>query len=131
MKKTRFTCIWLLSLVVGTLLSSFVATTRMADDFYVGKWTVNLMGIPNGDAKLVMDLARKDGKLTGELADASDANKPKIPLNKVEENGDKLTIYFDTSQAGEVSIELGKVDEDHLKGQLMNMFEAIATRIKN
>ncbi len=131
MKKTRFICIWLLSLIVGTLLSSFVATTRMADDFYVGKWTVNLMGIPSGDAKLVMDLAQKDGKLTGELADASDANKPKIPLNKVEENGDKLTIYFDTSQAGEVSIELGKVDEDHLKGQLMNMFEVTATRIKN
>ena len=57
---------------------------------------------PNGDAKMVTDLVRKDGKLTGELKDLSGTN-PVMPITKIEEDpGKKMTIYFDTAQAGEM-----------------------------
>jgi hypothetical protein len=79
---------------------------------------------------MVTDLVRKDGKLTGELKDPSGTN-PAMPITKVEEEpGKKITIYFDTAQAGEIGVELAKVDDDHLKGQLMGMFDSTAVRIK-
>jgi hypothetical protein len=82
-----------------------------------------------GDVKLSTDLIRKDGKLTGDLVNTADAASPKLPITKVEESADKLVLYFDSSQAGELSIELKKVDDDNLKGALMS-FDASAKRMK-
>ena len=54
-----------------------------------------------------------------------------MPITKIdEEPGKKITIYFDTAQAGEIGIELAKVDDEHLKGQLMSMFDSTAVRVK-
>lgn len=100
-------------------------------DFYAGKWEISLTGTPNGDVKLLTNLIRKDGKLTGELGNATDATQPKRPITKVEENGDKLIIFFTSSSGDEASIDLTKVDNDNLKGNLMGMFDAKAKRIKN
>lgn len=100
-------------------------------DFYAGKWEITLTGTPNGDARLLTNLVRKDGKLTGELADASDANKEKMPITKVEESPDKIAIFFLASTGDEISIDLDKADGDNLKGNLMGMFDAKAKRIKN
>ena len=74
--------------------------------------------------KFLTDLVRKDGKLTGELVDSADATV-KRPITKIEETADKLVIYFESSQAGEISVELAKVDNDNLKGALMS-FDATA-----
>lgn len=104
-------------------------TTATSSDFFVGKWEITIMGTPSGDAKMVTELVRKDGKLTGELKDPTGTN-PAMPITKVEEGTDKLTIYFDTAQAGEIGVELAKVDDDHLKGQLMGMFDSTAVRVK-
>ena len=104
--------------------------TTPPTDFFVGKWEITITGTPNGDSKMVTDLVRKDGKLTGELKDPTGTN-PTMPITKVEEEpGKKITIYFDTAQAGEIGVELAKVDDDHLKGQLMNMFDSTALRVK-
>lgn len=81
--------------------------------------------------KFHTNLVRKDGKLTGELLDVTDGPNPteKRPITKVEEKGNDLTIYFESSQGGEIAMELAKVDDDHLKGSLMS-FETTATRLK-
>jgi hypothetical protein len=50
-------------------------------------------------------------------------------ITKVEENADKLAIYFESSQGGEMSIDLTKVDNENLKGTLYN-FDAVAKRMK-
>jgi hypothetical protein len=122
--------ILLFVLFLGITLNGFSQTTP-PKDLFAGKWEILLTGTPNGDVKFLTNLIRKDGKLTGELADATDATKPKRPITKVEENGDKLAIYFESSQGGEISINLAKVDNDNLKGSLMDSFEATARRIKN
>ncbi len=100
-------------------------------DFYAGKWEILLTGTPNGDVKFFTNLTRKDGKLTGELVNPEDATNGKRPITKVEESADKIAIYFESSQGGEISINLAKVDNDNLKGSLMDSFDAKATRIKN
>ena len=116
-------------LLVGVAFRGLSQTTPPAD-FFAGKWEITIMGTPNGDSKMVTNLVRKDGKLTGELKDLSGTN-PAMPITKVEEEpGKKMTIYFDTAQAGEIGVELAKVDDDHLKGQLMSMFDSTAVRVK-
>lgn len=99
-------------------------------DFFAGKWEITITGTPEGDAKMVTNLIRKDGKLTGEMKDPTGKRTEVTPITKVEEGTDKMTIYIDTAQAGEIPIELNKVDNDHLKGQLMNMFDTTALRVK-
>jgi hypothetical protein len=98
-------------------------------DFYAGKWEISILGSPRGDVKFSTNLVRKDGKLTGELANPTDATEVKRPITKIEESAKKLVIYFESSQGGEISIDLDKVDDDNLKGSLMS-FEATAKRIK-
>ena len=118
----------LLLFVLGISLKSFSQSATPVD-FFAGKWEIAIVGTPMGDVKLSTDLVRKDGKLTGDLVNTADAASPKLPITKVEESADKLVLYFDSSQAGELSIELKKVDDDNLKGALMS-FDASAKRMK-
>ncbi len=105
--------------------------TAPPTDFFAGKWEILIMGTPNGDGKMQANLVRKDGKLTGELVSlAADAPKEPISITKIEEGSDKVNLYF-TAQGYDVNLELAKVDDDHLKGQLMSMFDATAVRVKN
>ncbi|MFD2935110.1 hypothetical protein [Spirosoma flavum] len=123
--------LFLFILILGLCVKGYSQATPPTD-FFAGKWEITVVGLPDGDTKFVTDLVRKDGKLTGELKDPTGKKTEATPISKVEEeSGKKLTLYMDTTQAGEVPIELIKTDDDHLKGQLMNMFDATAVRIKN
>ncbi|MBO0947972.1 hypothetical protein [Fibrella forsythiae] len=134
MKKTS---IILAFLLLGVAYSGFSQSTSPAAstvaatpaDFYAGKWEIGIAGTPMGDVKLLSTLVRKDGKLTGDLTNTADAAAPKLPITKIDESANKLVIYFDSTQAGELAIELKKVDDDNLKGALMN-FDAVAKRVK-
>lgn len=119
--------ILLFVLFLGLANDSFAQTAPPAD-FFAGKWEISLTGTPRGDVKFLTDLVRKEGKLTGELVEANDANAKRV-LTKVEESANKMVLYFESSQAGELSIELTKVDDDNLKGTLMS-YDATAKRIK-
>ncbi len=74
-----------------------------------------MTGTPRGDVTFLTNLVRRDGKLTGELVESGDA-KEKRPITKVEENADKMVIYFDSSQVGEISIDLARWMTILLKG---------------
>ena len=115
-------------LTLGFMVNGF-AQTAAPTDFYAGKWEISITGTPNGDVKLLTDLVRKDGKLTGELTNAADATSPKMAITKIEENGDKLAISFDSPQAADLTLNLAKVDEDTLKGEVYNL-DAVAKRVK-
>lgn len=135
-KVSLFLFIFLLGIGVQGFSQTTTSTTNTpttmttATDVFAGKWEITIMGTPNGDSKMVTELVRKDGKLTGELKDPTGTN-PITPITKIEEEpGKKLTLYFDTTQAGEIGIELTRVNDDNLKGQLMSMFDATAVRVK-
>lgn len=125
MKKT---VVFLLAFVVGIALQGFSQTDKPATDFFAGKWEILVAGTPNGDAKFATEITRKDGKLVGELKVANGDVKEAIPAT-VEEAEGKIVIYF-TTQGYDVNIDLSKVDENNLKGSLMNMFDAKAVRVK-
>lgn len=118
-----------LTIVLFVLALSFNSFAQTAPaDFFAGKWEILVEGTPNGDAKFATELIRKDGKLVGELKVAAGDAKETIPAT-VEEAEGKITIFFST-QGYDVNIELNKVDDNNLKGTLMNMFDAKAKRIK-
>ena len=114
-------------LLLGIAFSGFSQTTPPTD-FYAGKWEIVIVGTPNGDAKMVADLVRKDGKLTGQMTNAAEPNGEKIPITSIVENGDKLAISF-TAQGYDLTMDLAKVDADNLKGTMMN-FDTTAKRVK-
>ena len=127
MKKTS---LLLFVLFLGITVAGFSQTTPApSTDFFAGKWEISIAGTPNGDVKLLTDLVRKDGKLTGELTNAADATSPKMAITKIEEVGDKLAISFDSPQAADLTLNLAKVDADTLKGEVYN-FDAVAKRVK-
>ncbi len=125
MKKASIVLFVLFFAVVANSFAQSSAPT----DFFAGKWEYTVKGTPNGDAKFVTNLMRKDGKLTGELVDPTDATKPKIAITNIEESSDKIVIYF-TAQGYDLNLDLSKVDNDNLKGTLFNMFESKGVRIK-
>ena len=123
MKKLSLT----FALVLGLFLSINVKA-QTAPNYFIGKWDVLLKGLPQGDAHILFKLADSAGHLKGVLVDTTAAHKD-IPLTKVEQDGDKITMYF-TAQGYDVSLLLAKKDDDHVSGSLMSMFDAVGTRIK-
>jgi hypothetical protein len=96
-------------------------------DYFPGKWNVVVMGTPNGDAKLTFVLDRKDGKLGGVVQDTTGKEMTKI--TQIDEKDKTITAAF-TIQSYDVSLTLEPVDDDHVKGSLMGMFEAKGIRVK-
>lgn len=124
MKKVSLICAFLMLAVAFNSKSQTASPT----DFFAGKWEITVIGTPNGDSKMLVDLVRKDGKLTGQLANAAEPNAEKTPIT-AEENADLLELAFN-AQGYDVTINLKKEDDDNLKGSLMGMFDANAKRIK-
>ena len=118
----------LLVLFFGITLSG--TAQNATKDFFVGKWEIVILGTPNGDSKMVTELVRKDGKLTGELKDAADTTKPAIPITSIEEAEGEIDLAFSAS-GYDITLSLKKEDDDNLKGQMMGMFDAKAKRFKN
>ncbi|GEO03741.1 hypothetical protein AAE02nite_14050 [Adhaeribacter aerolatus] len=115
-------------LLLGISFYGFSQSTPK--DFFAAKWEISITGTPNGDAKFVTELARKEGKLTGELKDPTGTRPESIPITKIEEGNNQITIYF-TVQEYDVNMVLAKVDENNLKGSTMSQFETAAIRVKN
>jgi hypothetical protein len=115
-------------LLLGITFTSFSQTPPK--DFFAGKWEIAVVGTPRGDVTFLTDLTRKEGKLTGDLVDKANPASERRKITKVEEKGDKMAIFFESSQGGEISIDLTKVDTDNLEGTLMDSYSAKATRLK-
>jgi hypothetical protein len=119
-----------LSLIFTVALGLFLAISakaQTAPDYFPGKWNVVVMGTPNGDAKMTFVLERKDGKLTGAVQDSTGKEMTKI--TQIDEKDKSITAAF-TIQSYDVTLTLDPVDDDHVKGSLMNMFDAKGVRVK-
>jgi hypothetical protein len=125
MKKTA---VWVFVLVLGMAFQGF-AQTASPQDFFADKWEILIMDTPDGNKSLVADLIRKDGKLTGQLREVSNTSGDGLPISNVEEDEKTVKIFFE-AQGMDINIHLEKVDQDNLRGSLLGMFDATATRVK-
>jgi len=124
MKKA--TLVSLMAVILVVIASKVNAQTQT--NYFIGKWDVLVKGLPQGDAHIKFNIADSAGHMKGALLDTTEAHKD-IPLTKIEQDGDKVTLYF-TAQGYDVSLLLAKKDDDHATGSLMGMFDASAIRLK-
>lgn len=97
-------------------------------DFFVGKWDCLTVGTPGGDGKSTIVLKRNaDGKLTGALYSVTSTGNEN-PFSRVDEKEKSVTVYF-KANGYDVYIYLEKVDDNHLTGSTMDMFDTTATRV--
>lgn len=121
----RANIIWILlwlSVVVGGC-----AKTTGRNNVFAGGWEITVAETP--EVKFTTYLTRQKGRLTGELTDARNPANPKLPITRVEEKGDNISIYYRSSEGKEQAIDLTRVDADHLQGT-MYTFDASAKRIR-
>ena len=116
-----------IGLFFSILFLGFSLST-LAQDAYEGDWKVLITGTPQGDIEMIAKLARTDGNLEGTMTPVKDGDV--IAIDKIEESSDKLVLYF-SAQGYDLNLDLTKVDESHLEGTLMNMFEAKAEKMMN
>ncbi|MEO8110728.1 MAG: hypothetical protein ABI594_11875 [Ginsengibacter sp.] len=102
------------------------AQTQTPADYFVGKWSVQVEGTPQGDGKMTVMLERKDGKLDGTIITKAGADSAKI--TKVEEKEKSVTLYFNTT-GYDVNLTMEKKDDDHVTGNVMDMFDATGERV--
>ena len=96
-------------------------------DFFVGKWNTMFVGTPQGDVKLLLDIARKDGDLVGSITpDMPDAET--VALDKIEETEEAITIYFNMMNY-DLNMTLSKEGDNNLSGKLMNMIDVTSERV--
>ena len=119
-----------LSLIFTLVFALFLGVQSKAQtttDYFPGKWNVVVMGTPNGDAKMTLVLERKDGKLTGVVQDTTGKEMSKI--TQIDEKDKTMTAAFKV-QEYDVALTLEPVDDDHVKGNLLGMFDAKGVRVK-
>jgi hypothetical protein len=120
-----------LILIFTAMLGAFFALNANAQtaaaDYYPGKWNIVVKGTPQGDAKMTFVLERKDGKLTGAVQDSTGKEMTKI--TSIDEKDKQITAAF-TIQSYDVTLTLDPIDDDHVKGSLMGMFDAAGVRVK-
>lgn len=124
MKKLSLIFAGLFFLLLSTGAS---AQSKTGADYFTGTWSVLVKGTPNGDAKMIFALVKKDSTMTGVVKDSSGAETAKISSAELKEN--QLTVYF-TTGGYDINLVMEKKDEDHTTGSLMGMFDAEGERIK-
>jgi hypothetical protein len=124
MKKVKLASLMAVILIVIAAKVNAQAQTN----YFIGKWDVLVKGLPQGDTHMKFNVADSAGHMKGALLDTTAAHKD-IPMTKIEQDGDKITLYF-SAQGYDVSLLLAKKDDDHATGSLMGMFDANAIRLK-
>jgi hypothetical protein len=97
------------------LVLSIVTNAQNTTDFFVGKWNLVAEGAPGGDTKMIVNLDRNEGKLTGtiKIGDQDD-----VKFSKAEEKEASLILYFTSTHGYDIKLVLEKKDDNHVTGTL-------------
>jgi|SRR5690242_346073 hypothetical protein len=114
--------------VVFLLVLSIVAKGQTAaSDYFAGKWNVLIKNLPQGDAKMFVNLENQDSTWVGNISDST--GKEISKFSKVELHDTTVTVYF-TAQGYDVYLRLQQKDADHVTGSMLDMFDAEGERVK-
>jgi len=119
-----------LSLIFAIIFGVFLcmnANAQTSKDYFPGKWLVSVSGTPRGDVKMIFVLERKDNKLTGLVQDSTGKEMTKI--TSIEEQDKTITAAFNVHDY-DLTLMMEPVDDDHVKGSLLGLFDAKGVRIK-
>lgn len=116
----------LISMCLVLFFLSMNSNAQNKPDYFVGRWDVLVTGIPSGEAKMIISLERKEGKLDGNIKFGEETELTKF--TSIEEKETSITLNFPAS-GYDVILTLEKKDDNHVAGTLMDQFEAKGERI--
>lgn len=109
--------------------SSLQAQTT-PEDYFIGTWNVKAFGLPDGDKEMVIQIEKKDGKLSGGFVDPA-TKKIVNPFTSVALASNKLTANFIApEQQMDVYLTLEKKDDTKVTGSIMDMFNMEGAKAK-
>lgn len=121
----KFTKLMFAFVICMALFLSVSAQSNV--DYFLGKWNVLILGTPQGDAKVTFKFEKIDGKIQGSVLDSTAKEISKI--TNISEK-DKTILGGFSASGYDLTFELTPVDQDNAKGNVIGMFDAKATRIK-
>lgn len=112
MKKVNvfFAGVFLLLLSVGAN-----AQTKTGGDYFVGQWNLLATGTPGGDAQMIVNLERKEGKLAGTI---KIGEENEIKFSGIEEKETSVTLNFTSNHGYAIKLYLEKKDDNHVTGTM-------------
>lgn len=124
MKQIRFI---LAAMLLFVAFAANAQENKEVGSFFVGTWNITVKGTPNGDSNMKVVFKRNaEGKITGATCD--DQGK-ETPFTRLEVKNDKITAYW-VAQGYDVYLYLEKVADNKVEGSMMDMFDAVGTKVK-
>jgi hypothetical protein len=98
----------ILILIVNT--GTINAQAKITEEkYFIGKWNVMVYGVPDGDTKMVINIEKKEDKLTGNMSDPAKSDPP-VELAGIEIADSTLNASF-SAQGMDISLSF-KIQDD-------------------
>lgn len=110
-----------------TSMTMFAQSNKSNEDFFIGKWTLFVEGLPTGDAEMLLVIQKDaEGNLGGTIGgtDGSGTNK----LTKVEIKDNTLQVNF-MGGGYDVPVYLDREDDGTISGSMNDMFDCTGKKI--
>jgi len=99
---------------------------KTGEKYFIGKWNVMVYGLPDGDTKMVINIEKKEEKLTGNMADPAKTDPP-LELANIEVADSTFKATF-SAQGMDIALTLKIKDDKNITGNMMDMFEIKGTK---
>src|SRR5450759_3408713 len=122
------------SIILSTIILTFIVTTgsmnaqakNTGENYFIGKWNVMIYGVPDGDTKMIINIEKKDDKLTGNMADPAKTDPP-LELANIEVADSTFKATFN-AQGMDISLMLKIKDDKNITGNMMDTFDIKGTK---
>jgi hypothetical protein len=91
------------------------------EKYFIGKWNLMIYGVPDGDTKIVINIEKKEDKLSGSMADPSKSDPP-LELSNIEIADSTFKATFN-AQGMDIALMLKIKDDKNVTGNMMDMFD--------
>ena len=124
------------SIIISMIILAFIVNTsslsaqakNTGEKYFIGKWNVMVYGVPDGDTKMIINIEKKEDKLTGNMSDPAKSDPP-LELSNIEVADSTFKATF-SAQGMDISLLLKIKDDKNITGNMMDMFEIKGTKEK-
>ena len=124
MKKFAMVFMSMLLIVLGSVNVAKAAVNEPKD--FVGKWTATIVGMPDGDIKMNVEIKLVDNKLVGTY---SAENVGSAEFDQIIAK-DKIATFYFSASGYDVSMTFELKSADKGTGDMLNMFDVKWERVK-
>jgi hypothetical protein len=122
-----------LIIIAGIIITLIVNTSTInaqvkltGEKYFIGKWNVMVYGVPDGDTKMIINIEKKEDKLTGNMSDPAKSDPP-LELSNIEVADSTFKATF-SAQGMDISLLLKIKDDKNITGNMMDMFDIKGTK---